>query len=324
MDLKGHDAVSEYVKHCTFSVSIERFDEITNQFFSSINVELKDHKYSSIIPHDSVHLESNLFEKENKGEIQNKELNSLKVKILKPIILKSIIDKFNMNQCIIFCRTNLDCINLGEFFGKINDKLKKSGLESPYTYSILRGKMPVNERIASLNRFKEGETRFLISTDVGARGIDIISLPYIINMTLPDDPAQYFHRIGRVGRNQTLGLAVSIISTPEEKVWFHKFCKDPSICFNRELLQVGGCTIWYSEKMELKKIVDKVGPISEMNNETISLPSNIEPFSNKFGEYVGNLTISSVKINEDMADEVNNLIQLEYQAQNLFLLSKFL
>lgn len=54
--------------------------------------------------------------------------------------------------------------------------------------------------------------RFLVCTDVAARGVDIKGLPYVINMTLPDEPENYIHRIGRVGRQDCLGLAVSIVA----------------------------------------------------------------------------------------------------------------
>lgn len=64
----------------------------------------------------------------------------------------------------------------------------------------------------NLRAFKEGNVRFLVCTDVAARGVDIKGLPYVINMTLPDEPENYIHRIGRVGRQDCLGLAVSIVA----------------------------------------------------------------------------------------------------------------
>lgn len=59
---------------------------------------------------------------------------------------------------------------------------------------------------------------FLICTDVAARGIDVKGLPFMINMTLPDDKANYVHRIGRVGRAERMGLAISLVSKEPEKV----------------------------------------------------------------------------------------------------------
>lgn len=73
---------------------------------------------------------------------------------------------------------------------------------------------------ANLQAFKEGYVRFLICTDVAARGVDIKGLPYVVNMTLPDEPENYIHRIGRVGRQDCMGLAVSIVAAEgcKEKV----------------------------------------------------------------------------------------------------------
>ncbi len=65
---------------------------------------------------------------------------------------------------------------------------------------------------------QEGEVRFLICTDVAARGIDIRGIPFVVNVTLPDDKQNYVHRIGRVGRAERMGLAVSLVATVKEKV----------------------------------------------------------------------------------------------------------
>ena len=60
--------------------------------------------------------------------------------------------------------------------------------------------------------------RFLICTDVAARGIDITGIPYVVNVTLPDDKQNYVHRIGRVGRAEKMGLAISLVASNKEKV----------------------------------------------------------------------------------------------------------
>ena len=66
--------------------------------------------------------------------------------------------------------------------------------------------------------FKQMEVRFLICTDVAARGIDIKGLPFMLNVTLPDEKSNYVHRIGRVGRAERMGLAISLVATVPEKV----------------------------------------------------------------------------------------------------------
>ena len=59
-----------------------------------------------------------------------------------------------------------------------------------------------------MQAFKEGAVRFLICTDVAARGLDISGLPYVVNVTLPDRAEDYIHRVGRVGES------VSVLAHP--------------------------------------------------------------------------------------------------------------
>jgi len=76
--------------------------------------------------------------------------------------------------------------------------------------------------------------------DVAARGIDIKELPYVINVTLPDKEEDYIHRVGRVGRADRMGLAVSIAATAKEKVWYHQCPTRGEGCFNTNLVTQGG------------------------------------------------------------------------------------
>lgn len=71
----------------------------------------------------------------------------------------------------------------------------------------------------------------------------------VINMTLPDEKSNYVHRIGRVGRADRMGLAISLVSTVPEKVWYHgQNCKNGKTCTNTSLADAKGCCIWYNEK----------------------------------------------------------------------------
>ena len=62
------------------------------------------------------------------------------------------------------------------------------------------GNMDMTARKRAVGMFRKRKIRFLVVTDVAARGIDIMNLPYVINMTLPDKSEDYIHRVGRVGR----------------------------------------------------------------------------------------------------------------------------
>lgn len=90
-----------------------------------------------------------------------------------------------------------------------------SSSQSLHPSSILFCPLPLP---LPLPRSQEGEVRFLICTDVAARGIDISGIPFVVNVTLPDEKQNYVHRIGRVGRADRMGLAISLVSKVKEKV----------------------------------------------------------------------------------------------------------
>jgi len=70
-------------------------------------------------------------------------------------------------------------------------------------------------RTEALSKFKSGEVRVLVATDLASRGLDIQFLPYVINYELPRSPKDYIHRIGRTGRAESPGIAISLITTEE-------------------------------------------------------------------------------------------------------------
>lgn len=81
----------------------------------------------------------------------------------------------------------------------------------------------------------------------------------MINVTLPDEKSNYVHRIGRVGRAERMGLAISLVSTVPEKVWYHgEWCKSRGRnCWNTNLTDVKGCCVWYNEP-QVKKFISKL------------------------------------------------------------------
>ena len=80
----------------------------------------------------------------------------------------------------------------------------------------LHGGKDQNEREAALNAFKSGHLKLLIATDVSARGIDIPMVDFVVNYDLPEQAENYVHRVGRTGRGNEKGLAISFCS-PAEK-----------------------------------------------------------------------------------------------------------
>jgi superfamily II DNA/RNA helicase len=90
----------------------------------------------------------------------------------------------------------------------VADKLRRAGLQA----DALHGELSQGGRLGALEDFKAGKTQVLVATDVAARGLDIVSLPVVVNFDLPRSPADYTHRIGRTGRAGERGIAVSFVS----------------------------------------------------------------------------------------------------------------
>ena len=252
--------------------------------------------------------------------------DSLMVKRLKPILLVKMIDKFNMSQCMVFCRTNLDCELLADYLASIDGGLKftharDTGKEAKYSCAVLGGMKSMAERRASLEAFKEGAVRILLCTDVAARGIDIRGLPFVINYTLPDEPEFYIHRIGRVGRAEHLGLAISILAPQhvEERVWYHICSNRGKLCNDTRLKSDGGCTIWYNENDFFNAIQRRLDLAIPELSANMDLPESLASFGVKYGE---KMTIEEPVFNshiELLEPTVRELAVMEMEAQNLFL-----
>ena len=91
---------------------------------------------------------------------------------------------------------------------KIARKLEDAGLRT----ATLHSNRTQGQRIAALKRFKSGDVRVLIATDIAARGIDVDGISHVINFDFPPQPEDYVHRIGRTGRMQAIGDAISFVT----------------------------------------------------------------------------------------------------------------
>ncbi len=123
-------------------------------------------------------------------------------------LLRFLIQKENMQQVLVFISSTFKA-------DSVTEKLNKHGIEARAIHS----KKSQGARLEALNRFKAGKTRVLVTTDLLARGIDIQFLPYVVNYELPRSPKDYIHRIGRTGRAEASGEAISFV-TPEDQHHF--------------------------------------------------------------------------------------------------------
>ncbi|GLC38638.1 hypothetical protein PLESTB_000455000 [Pleodorina starrii] len=327
VDLKGKDAVPETVDHVLVRVN-----------------PAEDRSWLQSKPEvftDGCHA----LDRVGPATASSPECLSEATKRLKQRLLQRLIDSLRMEQCLIFCRTNHDCDQLERFLNSLGGAggggggggagggggfrgKKESGKENPYSCVVLAGARSMDERRAALAAFKEGDVRFLICTDVAARGIDIRELPYVINMTLPDKSEDYIHRIGRVGRADTLGLAISLVSEVPEKVWF---CTVKGLkpwlapdSANTRTTDKGGHTIWYDEKALLAAIETRLSRSIPSLGEDLSLPpqlaERLAAGGDKYGQQRGGGVSKEVTEHlEQIAQNVQQLASLEWRVQTSFL-----
>ncbi|RYG30041.1 MAG: DEAD/DEAH box helicase, partial [Chitinophagaceae bacterium] len=91
----------------------------------------------------------------------------------------------------------------------------------PGEVGVIHSNKEQNHRFNTVKQFKDGTYRFIIATDIVARGIDVAEVTHVINFDLPDTPENYIHRIGRTGRADRPGKALSFV-TEKEKPLLHK------------------------------------------------------------------------------------------------------
>lgn len=124
----------------------------------------------------------------------------------KRFFLENILKNYPENRFVIFVRTKVRA-------ERVMEAMKRAEIASEF----LHGGVEQKERVAVLDRFKNGENRVLITTDVAARGIDIPNVDYVINYDLPELPENYVHRCGRTGRGGKRGQALSFCAEQEHE-----------------------------------------------------------------------------------------------------------
>ena len=95
---------------------------------------------------------------------------------------------------------------------KIARKLAQSGINT----ATLHSNRSQSQRLAALKAFKSGEVRVLVATDIAARGIDVEGISHVVNFDFPPQPEDYVHRIGRTGRAQAIGDAISFVTAEDQ------------------------------------------------------------------------------------------------------------
>ena len=127
-------------------------------------------------------------------------------RMMKDRILVRIIEMENPDSAIIFANTKRDVEYLGAF-------LKNSG----YDVDLISGDLSQAAREKVMQKVRDGKCRFLVATDVAARGIDITDLSHVLMYDIPQDPEYYVHRAGRTARAGKTGTAIILITIQEQR-----------------------------------------------------------------------------------------------------------
>ena len=115
-----------------------------------------------------------------------------------------LIEMETIDSALVFARTRLGT-------GELANQLSTRG----FAAEALNGDLSQDARIQVLNRFRAGQVKVLVATDVAARGLDIDDISHVFNFDLPDDPEVYVHRVGRTGRAGREGVAITLLSPRE-------------------------------------------------------------------------------------------------------------
>lgn len=297
IDLRGEDSVPDTVHHVFFRVDpkIDKTYRDLEGLFKTDGVHVKDNVCSVLYNATK--------------QLSRPEELSEAIKLMKFYYTVKAIENLKMDQGIIFCRTKLDCDNLSDFMVAMSEQTKTDR----YSCVRLHSSLSQRDRQSNLDAFKRKEVRFLICTDVAARGIDVKGIPFVIQVTLPDERANYIHRIGRVGRAERMGLAVSLVGTQPEKVWFHK-CNRRE-CYNTRLVDKGGCCKWF----------DELGMLAEIEDHLKCSIQQIErDFKLQIDEFDGKVVYGAKRLEqtntyeghvEQLKSLVSHLSELETKAQ---------
>ena len=121
-------------------------------------------------------------------------------------LVQKLTDELEWSSCIIFTATK-----------RGTDQLERLLTKNNFNVASIHGDRSQEERTRALNDFKNGKVPIIVATDVLARGIDIANVSLIINYDVPRAVEDYIHRIGRTGRYDKTGLAVTLVSKQDSK-----------------------------------------------------------------------------------------------------------
>lgn len=115
-------------------------------------------------------------------------------------LLRALLDHVNYDSVIVFCRTKNRADRIGNMLKKNN-----------HSVATLHSNRTQREREQALKGFRDGRFEVLVATDIAARGLDVANVSHVINFDVPQHPEDYVHRIGRTGRAEASGDALTLM-----------------------------------------------------------------------------------------------------------------
>lgn len=184
---------------------IDQIDAILRRVPKTINKGL----FSATMPEEIRSLAHRIMDQATEIEVESENL--IEDRILQNVYsvedkdklaaLKGILVVENPDSCILFCNTKV-------LVESVADMLWDMDIE----VHTLHGDMEQRDRTNVITQFKRGQFRYLVATDVAARGLDIQDVQLVVNVDLPENAESYVHRIGRTARVDKQGKAISLVS----------------------------------------------------------------------------------------------------------------
>lgn len=126
---------------------------------------------------------------------------------LKTSLIIKLLDKIDANSVLIFTRTKHRA-------NRIAQQIERAG----YATAALHANKSQNQRQTALDDFRSGRSQILVATDIAARGLDVETISHVINYDIPDTADTYIHRIGRTGRAEREGDAVTFVTKQDSAI----------------------------------------------------------------------------------------------------------
>ena len=199
-------------------VVIDEADELFNKgfleqvdaIFERLPKERTQLLFSATFPEEVETLIENIME--DPVYVKNEETNDtpaiqhMAVQATRQIndVILDVLHKEEADNALIFCETQRDVDHLFQKMKTTTPSLAK-----------LHGGMRQEERLRVMNQFKSGHVRYLLSTNLAARGIDVHNLALVVHASFPQSIEHYIHRTGRTGRNGAVGKSILLVTTDE-------------------------------------------------------------------------------------------------------------